>query len=287
MVKVALIQGRAKNLSSMALSYYSNYGTLQQHLNPEMSIFTQAQPDLTPELLAFHDNFDISGTYVDPLFDPDELLYPYMSSPSQHSNSLTPEIFPPLELEPYHYPKRARTCQDVFVPNPQVQLPELSPELIAPLWEFESRMPVYHGGGSALDHESTAVKEGNGGGTLSVQSMAARKRRRKITEKTQELGKLIPGGQKLNTAEMFQAASKYIKFLRAQVGILELMSPNQEKKEAFHSEELHHLVASPLVREKCYLAEKCLVPKQFVQFLVNEPGIKANPQLLKDINQLL
>ncbi|KVH89308.1 Myc-type, basic helix-loop-helix (bHLH) domain-containing protein, partial [Cynara cardunculus var. scolymus] len=41
----------------------------------------------------------------------------------------------------------------------------------------------------------------------------ARVRRRKISEKTQELGKLIPG-----------AAFKYIKFLQAQVGVLKLMA---------------------------------------------------------------
>jgi hypothetical protein len=56
-----------------------------------------------------------------------------------------------------------------------------------------------------------------------------RERRRKITEKTRELGKFIPGGHKMNTAEMFQAASKYVKFLQAQIGILELMGSTQVK----------------------------------------------------------
>ncbi|GKC51061.1 Myc-type, basic helix-loop-helix domain-containing protein [Tanacetum coccineum] len=45
--------------------------------------------------------------------------------------------------------------------------------------------------------------------SLSAQTLAARASRRKISEKTQELGKLIPDGQKMNTAEMFQAAFKY------------------------------------------------------------------------------
>lgn len=57
---------------------------------------------------------------------------------------------------------------------------------------------------------------------LSAQSIAARKRRRRITEKTQELGKLIPGSEKHNTAEMFNAAAKYVKFLQAQLEILQL-----------------------------------------------------------------
>lgn len=65
-------------------------------------------------------------------------------------------------------------------------------------------------------------KQENGG--LSAQSIAARLRRRKISEKTAELGKLIPGGYKMNTAEMFQAAYKYIKFLQAQIGVLKFMA---------------------------------------------------------------
>ncbi|PNX82310.1 transcription factor bHLH52-like protein, partial [Trifolium pratense] len=59
--------------------------------------------------------------------------------------------------------------------------------------------------------------------TISPQSIAARERRRKITEKTQELGKLVPGGSKMNTAEMFNAAANYVKFLQAQVGMLQVM----------------------------------------------------------------
>lgn len=64
--------------------------------------------------------------------------------------------------------------------------------------------------------------------TVSAQSRAARERRRKITEKTQELGKLIPGGHKMNTAEMFQAASKYVKFMQAQLEILQSIKTLKE-----------------------------------------------------------
>ncbi|GJU15751.1 Myc-type, basic helix-loop-helix domain-containing protein [Tanacetum coccineum] len=51
--------------------------------------------------------------------------------------------------------------------------------------------------------------------SLSAQSLAARARRRKISEKTQEFRKLIPGGQKMNTTKIFQAAFKYVTFLHA------------------------------------------------------------------------
>lgn len=95
--------------------------------------------------------------------------------------------------------------------------------------------PLYDGGqgsGDIMEGVSNyvQVKKENGGGggggggrSLSAQSMAARVRRRKISQKTLELGKLVPGGHRMTTAEMFQAAFKYIKFLQAQVGVLQLM----------------------------------------------------------------
>ncbi|PWA48976.1 Myc-type, basic helix-loop-helix (bHLH) domain-containing protein [Artemisia annua] len=60
--------------------------------------------------------------------------------------------------------------------------------------------------------------------SLSAQILAARVRRRKISEKTQELAKLILGGQKMNTAEIFHYAFKYVKFLQDQIGVLKHMA---------------------------------------------------------------
>jgi hypothetical protein len=57
----------------------------------------------------------------------------------------------------------------------------------------------------------------------SVQSAAARQRRKRISEKTAELSRLIPGGHKMNTAEMLEAAARHVKLLRAQVGMLALL----------------------------------------------------------------
>ncbi|KAE8690473.1 hypothetical protein F3Y22_tig00110895pilonHSYRG00539 [Hibiscus syriacus] len=47
--------------------------------------------------------------------------------------------------------------------------------------------------------------------------------------KREELGKLVPGGSKMNTAEMLQSAFKYVKYLQTQLGILQLMDSSFPK----------------------------------------------------------
>ncbi|KAK8936317.1 Transcription factor bHLH52 [Platanthera zijinensis] len=65
---------------------------------------------------------------------------------------------------------------------------------------------------------------------LSAQSAAARERRKRISDKTQELSRLIPGGGKMNTAEMLLAAHKYVRFLQAQISILRLEKFDKGRK---------------------------------------------------------
>ncbi|KAK9133781.1 hypothetical protein Scep_013309 [Stephania cephalantha] len=118
---------------------------------------------------------------------------------------------------------------------------------------------------------------------MSAQSVAARQRRRRITEKTRELGELVPGGNKMNTAEMFHSAFKYINFLQAQVGVLHFMaSIHQDNRNG--DEQLQVLLASPIIQEKLYSAEKCLVPKQLIETsnAKDQREIKTNKLISKD-----
>ncbi|EOA38793.1 hypothetical protein CARUB_v10011063mg, partial [Capsella rubella] len=123
---------------------------------------------------------------------------------------------------------------------------------------------------------------------VSAQSVAARKRRRRITEKTQELGKLIPGSQKHNTAEMFHAAAKYVKFLQAQIEILQLKQTKMQTWESSKVErEMQFLLASQEIQEKLSTEEVCVVPKEMVQVLKAEGCILRNPRISRDLNKLL
>ncbi|KAL0912865.1 hypothetical protein M5K25_016279 [Dendrobium thyrsiflorum] len=111
--------------------------------------------------------------------------------------------------------------------------------------------------------------------SISTQSVAARERRKKISAKTQELGRLIPRGEKMSTADMLVAAHKYVKFLQAEASVLQYM--NDQKVSRGEGEELLQvLLASPKIQERLSSEGKCLVPKEMVDGLVAEHLIVSN-----------
>ncbi|XP_075488739.1 transcription factor bHLH52-like [Primulina tabacum] len=253
----------------MALSYYSNWDACQQFSS---DAHTQTNEQLCWELQDFSHSLALPDNSFNSTVDPNTLFYS-----SENYNSLFPHLLIPIsddlnlsncasitqaqavpfqEFDPLmHCPKRQKAAYIDYEEIYSCAIYRLedynSQEVVTPpLPDFPTGPPVYSGG---IRCESSTTK------SLSAQSIAARQRRRKISDKTQELGKLIPGGHKMNTAEMFHAAYKYIKFLQAQVGILQFTESNDDEESG---EYLHALLESALIQEKLYSTEKCLVPQK-------------------------
>ncbi|OAY47099.1 hypothetical protein MANES_06G052000v8 [Manihot esculenta] len=239
-----------------------------------ISPHSDVETDHDHQLLAHNDNLiTFSDFSINPLFEfDDDLFYydsytnllPYFSSsPIDNVMSLSHDTSLLQEFEYCHYPKRRKSYADAchssfspiffdgFIANSDLVIPDFPALLL-------------------MEEEVAAIALGKNQaeGALSAQSIAARERRRKITEMTQELGKLVPGGNKMNTAEMLQAASKYVKFMQAQVKLLQLMEPMHQELN-LHMQELQILLASPTVQEKLYSQEKCLVPRELLQTIAN------------------
>ncbi|KAI3720490.1 hypothetical protein L2E82_31477 [Cichorium intybus] len=279
---------------SMTLSFYNNCSS---HDTAYSSLFRPTPP--SPELFTFHEDYTFYDTGFNPLFDRNyinnlEAINPSIAS-CTYSDILPPVLpignvlLPSSEQQvssftyrdPYNLPNSATFDHEQlsqfytkFTTTSELpsELPPL-PETYQGSGFAATLRPWYDSEcGSCIDQveESCNVQVkrknvGNGRGRLSAQSMAARVRRRKISEKTQELGKLIPDSHKMNTAEMFQAAFKYIKFLQAQVGVIKLMNSIPETEQVLRNGEMQALVTCTLMQEKLYTAEKCIVPKRFAE----------------------
>nr|CAB3484543.1 unnamed protein product [Digitaria exilis] len=133
----------------------------------------------------------------------------------------------------------------------------------------------------------------------SVQSAAARQRRKRISEKTAELSRLIPGGHKLNTAEMLQAAARHVKLLQTQVGMLALMhnsvdvgcSTEKEETMSFmaaqEEEQMQALLACGGVQERLAAEGRCLVPTKLVDAMAKDSSLKSNALVNRDLGRFV
>ncbi|WVY89006.1 hypothetical protein V8G54_037945 (chloroplast) [Vigna mungo] len=272
----------------MSLSKFFDWNTLQIS-DSEASLRNAAMAEeVAPNIQHLFPYSDESFFLPNALFeyciDPnDGFICPSdIHSPLDHPFTSFPhhQIFPTHEdYNPLPCPKRQKFFSQE---QPELTTPSNHIDGFANCYSFQSeeRQPQFF----CMDEEKGNNKER----VISPQSVAARERRRKITNKTQELSKLVPGGTKMNTAEMLHAAAKYVKYLQVQVEMLELMNSfEHEDKAAPPSEILHALVVSPFVQEKLYAVEKCFLPKETVTTLTNLEVVQSRPTMVEELKQLI
>ncbi|MCO5557293.1 hypothetical protein L7F22_010854 [Adiantum nelumboides] len=116
------------------------------------------------------------------------------------------------------------------------------------------------------------------------QSVAARKRRHKIKEKTERLKVIIPGATRLDTASTFDLAIKYVDFLQAQMVCLENeVSLTQQRashninmlgndQESFKRALIHRLLSSQDVQHFLSKEGLCIVTESLASRLNFDPN---------------
>ncbi|MED6196832.1 hypothetical protein PIB30_051031 [Stylosanthes scabra] len=193
---------------------------------------TTYPPDQTDFHNHNHNNNNVAPQLEPNLMNPNPTHHPsFIFQQQQHSMAPPP---PPPSVDDI-------TCSFPSYPPPPLDNSNNKKNSMAAMREMIFRVAVMQP--VHIDPESIkAPKRRNVKISKDPQSVAARHRRERISERIRILQRLVPGGTKMDTASMLDEAIHYVKFLKKQVQTLEQAGGGNRPASNNNNT---HLVAAP------------------------------------------